>query len=56
MRLIHGESDSTIPLENSVAFEAVLAEAGYDVELVEFAGGHATPDDLAVETVMELLE
>ena len=36
VRLIHGESDSTIPFENSAAFETVLAEAGYDVELVEF--------------------
>ena len=28
VRLIHGATDTTIPLENSVAFEAVLAEAG----------------------------
>ena len=56
VRLIHGTTDNTIPLENSIAFEAVLAEAGYDVELVEFAGGHGTPDDLAVETIMELVE
>jgi len=56
VRLIHGESDSTIPLENSVAFEALLAEAGYDVELVEFAGGHNVPQPLMTETVMELLE
>ena len=56
VRLIHGTADNTIPFENSVAFEAVLAEAGYDVELVEFAGGHGTPLDLAVETIMELVE
>jgi len=56
VRLIHGDSDSLIPFENSAAFEAALAEAGYDVELVEFAGGHDVPHDLVVETVMELVE
>ena len=57
VRLIHGESDSAIPLENSVAFEALLDEAGYDVELIRFPGDHFdAPDDLVVETVMELLE
>ena len=55
VRLMHGNSDGIIPLENSAAFEAVLAEAGYDVELVEFAGGHGAPPDLVVETVMELI-
>ena len=55
VRLIHGDSDGVIPLENSAGFEAVLAEAGYDVELVEFEGGHFPPGDLAVETVMELV-
>ncbi len=54
VRLIHGAADSIIPFENSVAFEAVLAEAGYDVELVELAGGHfAAPPDLVVETAIE---
>ncbi len=56
VRLVHGEDDSTVSPENSAAFEAVLAEAGYDVELVEFAGGHITPGDLTIETVMELLQ
>jgi hypothetical protein len=56
VRLIHGDSDSTIPFESSAAFEAVLAEAGYDVELVEFDGGHGGPPDLVLETVMELVE
>lgn len=56
VRLLHGTSDGVIPLENSAAFETVLAEAGYDVELVEFDGGHTTPGDLAVEAVMELLQ
>ena len=57
VRLIHGEADNVVPLENSVAFEVVLAEAGYDVKLVEHAGGHfGASNDLKVETIMELVE
>jgi pimeloyl-ACP methyl ester carboxylesterase len=56
VRLIHGESDSTIPFENSAAFETVLAEAGYDVELVEFPGGHNVPQPLLTETILALVE
>lgn len=56
VRLVHGDDDLTVPLEVSAAFEAVLAEARYDVELLEFAGGHITPGDLTVETVLELLQ
>jgi hypothetical protein len=55
VRLLHGDADGTIPLESSAVFEAVLAEAGYDVELVEFEGGHTVPPDLVIETVMELI-
>lgn len=47
VRLLHGELDSMIPYENSTAFATVLAEAGYDVEVVAFAGGHAEPAELA---------
>lgn len=32
--LLHGFSDTTIPFESSAVFETVLAEAGYDVELI----------------------
>jgi hypothetical protein len=56
VRLLHGDNDTTVPLEVSARFEAVLAEAGYDVELVEFEGGHSVPGDLVTETVMELVE
>ena len=56
VRLIHGASDGTIPLGSSAAFEAVLAEAGYDVELVEFEGGHSAPGDLVFDAVMELVQ
>jgi dienelactone hydrolase len=55
VRLLHADPDSIIPYENSVGFEAVLAEAGYDVELTEFPGGHSVPEDLTAETIMELV-
>lgn len=54
VRLLHGENDTTIPFENSVEFDAVLAEAGYDTELIQFDGGHTVPLELTVETVMEV--
>ena len=56
VRLIHGDRDGTIPLGSSAAFEAVLAEAGYDAELVEFEGGHSAPGDLVFDAVMELVQ
>ena len=56
VRLLHGDDDLLVPFENSVAFAAVLAEAGYDVDLVEFAGGHIAPGDLTLETAIGLLQ
>jgi len=40
---------------NSVEFEAVLADAGYEVELISFDGGHTEPPELAVQTVMDTI-
>lgn len=54
VRLIYGDADPRSPREAAVAFEAVLAEAGYDVEVVEFAGGHTAPHDLTTETVVDI--
>ena len=54
VRLLHSETDSVVPYETSVEFEATLAEAGYDVKLIPFSGGHSAPFDLTVETVMEV--
>jgi hypothetical protein len=34
----------------------VLADAGYDVELIAFEGGHTVPYELVANTVMGLLE
>jgi hypothetical protein len=55
VRLLHGDADTSPPPENSAAFETVLAEAGHDVELVEFEGGHDAPGDLMFDAVMELV-
>jgi acetyl esterase/lipase len=54
VRLLHSEKDSVIPYENSVEFEATLAEAGYDVNLIQFSGGHSPPLGLTVQTVMNV--
>ena len=51
IRLFHGDSDSTIPFENSQAFSDLLRAAGYQVELVKFPGDHYVPVEL-LETVI----
>jgi hypothetical protein len=54
VRLLAGDSD-WLPFEVPAGLEAVLAPAGYDVELIEFEGGHDIPLDLTVEQIMELV-
>ena len=56
VRLLHSETDSTIPYENSVAFETLLSEVGYDVKLIPFTGGHTIPLEPTVQTVMDVLK
>ncbi len=56
VRLVHGTADATISHDVSVAFESILSEAGFDVELALFDGGHGTPEDPAMEYVLELIE
>lgn len=56
VRLLHGTADTGIPPENSVEFQAMLANAGYDVQFATFVGGHdVPPTDLFLSTVMEAL-
>ena len=55
IRLIHGEQDEVVPYNESVAFEAVLAEAGYDVRLIPFDGGHGNMD-LLVPTIIDAIQ
>jgi hypothetical protein len=54
VRLLAGDSD-WLPFEVPAGLEAVLAPAGYDVELIEFEGGHVIPFDVTVEQIMELV-
>jgi len=56
VRLIHGTADGMIPMESSVAFEGALADAGYDVQLATFGGGHhVPPTELSLEIFTEVL-
>jgi acetyl esterase/lipase len=55
VRLLHSETDSVNPYEIAVEFEAALAEAGYDVKLIPYIGGHTTPFELTVQTVTDVL-
>jgi pimeloyl-ACP methyl ester carboxylesterase len=55
VRLLHSKKDDTIPYDNSLAFQAPLEAAGYDVKLIDVNGGHWVPPDLVVESVMNVL-
>ncbi len=56
VRLIHGTDDDLIVLERSAEFESALADAGYDVSLTTFDGGHVEPPaELVLSTIMEVL-
>jgi hypothetical protein len=57
VRLLHGTADTTIPFENSPLFQAVLTEAGYDVdEVIPYTGGHQPPPgELSVPVIMDAL-
>jgi hypothetical protein len=55
VRLLHGEADGWIPYDNSTGFAAALADAGYDVEMIGFAGGHGEPPpEIAVPIIMDV--
>ena len=56
VRLLSGASDPAVPLEMAAEFAAVLTGAGYDVRLETFEGGHSLPVDLAISTIMEVVE
>jgi predicted esterase len=55
VRLIHGETDSTVPYANSVEFEDAPTDAGFDVELISFEGGHTVPSELAAATIIDAI-
>ena len=55
VRLLHSETDDVIPIEISGAFEEILADEGYDVELIPFEGGHSSPLEETVQTIIDVL-
>lgn len=56
VRLTHATDDPAIPMTVSEDFEAVLADAGYDVQLTTYEGGHdAPPSDIGLPIYTELL-
>lgn len=56
VRLIHGTSDY-IPVEETAEFAELLTDAGYDVQLATFEGGHEEPPtDLYRTTIKEVLD
>jgi len=53
IRLLHGESDPGPPYDEAAEFAEQLADAGYDVQLVPFAGGHVPPPtELSLSAIM----
>ena len=55
VRLLHGDADGVVPIIESNLFRDALADAGIDVELSVFEGGHVVPLEQTVSLVMELL-
>lgn len=57
IRLAHGTNDMVVPVSVSTLFEAALAAAGYDVELITYEGGHEDPpDEILSDLFSEFLE
>jgi len=54
VRLVHGLSDTVIPVEESEGFAAALEDAGYDVELVIVEGGHTELPDTSVPMILDV--
>ena len=56
IRLIHGTNDY-IPVDSVAEFAEELGDAGHDVQLITFPGGHeAPPTELYVSTLMNVLD
>jgi predicted esterase len=54
VRLLHGKTDSMVPIEASEDFSNLLASAGYDVGLFRFDSGHKVPRELTLAVLDEL--
>ena len=56
LHLLHGTEDTTDPPEHATEFAQVMSDAGYDVQLTTFDGGHEhPPTDLYASTVSAAL-
>ncbi|MGD8818321.1 MAG: dienelactone hydrolase family protein, partial [Acidobacteriota bacterium] len=51
IRLALGRSDPMVPFSNAEQARDAFEEAGYEVVLDEFDGGHAVPDDALMRAV-----
>lgn len=55
VRVVHGEQDGAVPLQQSLDAVALLASHGLDVSLHTFQGGHVFPLDQFREILSEFL-
>jgi len=58
VRLLSGTDDTVVPTALSTAFAEVLADAGYDVQVITYEGGHTSdpPDELSLQVFKEVLD
>ena len=57
VRLFSATADTIVPTALNTAFAAVLADAGYDVQVITYEGVHTSdpPDELSLEVFTEVL-
>jgi predicted esterase len=57
VRLMSASGDEVVPQSVAIDFEKALANAGYDVQVITYEGGHTSdpPDELSLEVFSEVL-
>jgi len=57
VRLLSATGDTVVPTSLAIAFEQVLANAGYDVQVISYEGVHTSdpPDELSLKVFTEVL-
>lgn len=57
IRLLHSQTDSVVPYDNSAKFRTFMKEAGYDVTLEQYEGDHIpTPLEPTVKLITDALD